>query len=59
MVCNNEEDDVNDRQKDKFEKFKEQKGAYVGESARSIFEQAREPRQDAADGSEYSHMIKH
>ena len=58
MVCNKEEDN-RDRKTDKFTRFKEQKGVYVGESARSIFERAREQRQDAADGSEDSHMIKH
>ena len=59
MVCNTEEDVKGGKQKDKFMKFKEQKGVYVGESARSIFERAREHRQDAADGSEDSHIIKH
>ena len=58
-VCKVEEDAKGGKQKDKFQRFKEQKGVYVGESVRSIFEHARENRQDAADGSEDCHIIKH
>ena len=42
-----------------IEGLKEQKGIYVGESARSIFERAREHKQDAEDRSEDYHMVKH
>ena len=60
MLCNKEEEGMEAGSKvDKFKMFKEQQGVYVGESARSIFERAKEHHHDALEKSEESHMVKH
>ena len=58
-VCNPNEGSEEEKKTDKFEKFKEQAGVYVGETSRSIFERAGEHRRDAEGEKEDSHMFKH
>ena len=59
-VCNPEEDPKKDGKRlTKYDKFKHQKGVYVGETSRSIFERASEHRRDAEGHTEDSHMYKH
>ena len=60
MVCNKEEEVTEAKGKvDKLKLFKEQQGVYVGESARSIFERAKEHHHDTLEKSEESLMVKH
>ena len=59
-LCNpQQEEGARKKKEDKVDDLKGQRGIYVGESARSIFERAREHKQDAEDRSEDYHMVKH
>ena len=55
ILCNPD----GEKKKEKIKEMSRKEGVYVGESARSIFERAREHQADATSRKEDSHILKH